>query len=46
MLLILKAQRMPIPFGVKFLKVSNDSTIHRAKDDCPSSSPFLPNMCQ
>lgn len=46
MLLILKAQIMSIPFGARLLKVSNDSTIHRAKDDYPSSSPFLPNMCQ
>lgn len=46
MLLILKAQGMSTPFGAKLLKVSNVSTIHRAKDDYPSSSPLLPNMCQ
>lgn len=46
MLLILKAQMMPIPLGAKLLKVSNDSTIHRAKTDYPSFPPPLPNVCQ
>lgn len=46
MLLILKAQKMSIPFGSKLLKVLNDSTIHRAKDGYPISSPLLPKMYQ
>jgi len=46
MCLILKAERSSIPFGANWLKDSNGSTIYRGKDDYPSSSPLLPNICQ
>lgn len=46
MFLILKAWRMSNPLGSKLMKFSKDNSIHRAKDDYLSSSPFLPDACQ
>lgn len=46
MFLILKARRISNPLGAKLMKLSKDSSIHRAKDDYISSSTFLPDTCQ
>lgn len=46
MFLILKARSMSNLLGAKLMKFSKNSSIHRAKDDYLSPSPFLPDVCQ